>query len=77
MKKRILTIALILVFVVASTVLYAQGPPPPPVDPETGGGPVGGSAPVGNGMAVLLTLAAAYGYRKASRLKQKDEIKVL
>lgn len=76
MKKHFILLAISFILLVNSH-LFAQGPPPPPVDPETGGGPVGGSAPVGNGMAVLLTLAAAYGYRKVSRLKQKDEIKVL
>lgn len=46
--------------------LIAQTPPPPPNDPSNGGtnGPVGGGAPIGEGIVVLSVLAAAYGAKK-------------
>ncbi len=64
MKKIFIKLSFIIAFTIVSTALFAQGPPPPPVDPEDGGGPVGGSAPIGSGIAILLTLGAAYGGRK-------------
>ncbi len=40
--------------------LYGQGPPNPPGDPSTGGGPVGGSAPLSDGVFILLIVALVY-----------------
>jgi hypothetical protein len=45
----------------------AQGPPPPPPGGghgATGNQPAGGEAPIGGGIAILLTLGAAWGGRK-------------
>lgn len=64
MKKIIAQLSLVTVLILTSTALLAQGPPPPPGDPNAGGGPVGGNAPIGSGIAILLTLGAAYGGRK-------------
>lgn len=55
-----------------SSSLFAQGgPPEPPDNPATGGGPIGGSAPVGDGIAALLILSSAYAAIKYSRSKNK------
>jgi len=44
--------------------------PPDPDGPGSGGGPLpGGGAPVGSGSIVLLSMAAAYGARKAYQIK--------
>ncbi len=46
--------------------LFGQGPPNPPGNPSSGGGPVGGSAPLSDGLFILLIVAlvyAAYKYR--------------
>ncbi|MBZ0243440.1 MAG: hypothetical protein K8F24_09525, partial [Bacteroidales bacterium] len=66
----------IIAFTISSMALLAQGPPDPPVDPEDGGGPVGGHAPIGGGLAILLSLGAAYGGRKVYKYwqSQKDEL---
>lgn len=40
--------------------LFGQGPPNPPGDPSTGGGPVGGSAPLHDGLVFLLIAAVVY-----------------
>ena len=63
MKK----IILLTVFTaICSFALLAQSPPPPPPDdPSSGGnGPVGGGAPIGSGIVLLITLAAGYGAKK-------------
>ena len=62
--KKILTLTAILMISVFS--LLAQAPPAPPNDPSNGGtgGPVGGGAPIGSGIVLLITLAAGYGAKK-------------
>lgn len=60
-----------------SLMSYAQGGPPPP--PGGGGGGSddnqnpGGSAPVGSGLLLLLSLGAAYSANKLIHLKNSDE----
>jgi len=46
--------------------LMSQTPPPPPDNPSNAGsnGPVGGGAPVGSGIVLLIALAAGYGGKK-------------
>jgi len=54
----------------------AQGMPPPPPTSygQSGDSPPGGGAPIGSGIALLLTLAAAYGGKKmfAKPVKSKE-----
>lgn len=52
--------------------LLAQDPPPPP-NPTGGntGNPLGGGAPVGSGLAILLALGAGYGIRKIYKMKKE------
>ena len=57
MKKKMLTMSIILLFV-ASTPLYAL--------PGTGGG-----APIGGGLFILLGLGAAYGGKKLYQYKKQ------
>ena len=59
-------------FLVFTALAFAQTPPPPN---NNGGGssspgttPVGGGAPVGSGMVILLFTAGAYGYAKWNSL---------
>ncbi|MEI8046156.1 MAG: hypothetical protein WCI92_02150 [Bacteroidota bacterium] len=65
-KIRILATIVILFFASASTQVYAQPHPDGQSNGSaTGGAPIAGaSAPVGSGMMILLTLAAAYGGTK-------------
>jgi hypothetical protein len=67
MKKLIVLSVLAIFF---SLTLLAQAPPPPPSNAGTGGGPVGGSAPVGSGLVLLITLAAGYGAKKVFNSKK-------
>jgi len=69
MKKLLATAAFL---VIGGIGLMSQTPPPQPDDPSSGGGtgPVGGGAPVGSGLIILLTLGAAYGGKKVYELKK-------
>ncbi|MDC7238100.1 MAG: hypothetical protein PQJ45_10055 [Sphaerochaetaceae bacterium] len=74
MKKILGKLILIVVLTTSGTSLFAQaGPPEPPGDPNADGGPVGGNAPIGSGLAILLTLGAAYGGRKVYQYWQSQK----
>jgi hypothetical protein len=61
MKKLII---LSVFLMISSFTLIAQAPPNPPQNANEGGGPVGGGAPIGEGIVLLSVLAAAYGGKK-------------
>jgi hypothetical protein len=67
--KKILAIAAFLM--ISGFSLMSQTPPPPPNDPSNGGGtgPVGGGAPIGSGIVLLMTMAAWYCGHKVYKLK--------
>lgn len=73
MKTYIKQLLLLAMIILASLQLSAQGPPPPPDDPSSGGEIVGGGAPIGSGIAILLSLGAAYGGRKVYKYWQEKE----
>lgn len=58
--------ALITITLLTINLATSQAPPTPPSDPSNGGtgGPVGGGAPIGSGIVLLITLAAGYGGKK-------------
>ena len=59
MKKLIYPL-LVATFVSLSIAAFADGPPPSPGNPSTGGGtPVG--APIDRGLVVLIAMGAVYG----------------
>jgi hypothetical protein len=65
MKKTFLKILLFSFLLISAQQLLAQGPPDPPSDPSAGGNEVvGGGAPIGNGLTLLLSLGALYAIRK-------------
>jgi hypothetical protein len=71
MKKVIQILAIALVILVP-VILTAQ---PMPNDPGIGGGagqyPVGGGAPIGGGLLIMLSLAIGYGTRKIYEIRKK------
>ncbi len=75
MKKILIKFAAITaLFLVSTTFVLADGgPPPPPGDPSSGGAPVGGAAPIGSGIGILLMLAGGYGARKVYDMRKKLE----
>jgi len=74
--KKAIKIVLLTVFLITFTValnsLMAQ--PMPGGDPSGGGGnppPVGGFAPIGSGLVILLALGAGYGSKKVYDARKK------
>lgn len=74
--KVIAGICIIIIMILSDTSVFAQGGPPPP--PTGGHGqttnlpPEGGNAPIGNGIAFLISLGVGYGI--ATILKKKNLI---
>jgi hypothetical protein len=60
--KKILTLTAILM--ISGFSLLAQAPPTPPENAGGSGGPVGGGAPIGSGVVLLIAMAAGYGGKK-------------
>jgi hypothetical protein len=75
--KKAIRIVLLTVFFITFTValnsLLAQ--PMPGGDPSGGGTnlPVGGTAPIGSGLVILLALGAGYGSKKVYNARKKLE----
>ncbi len=73
--KRNIAIAAFLVITTlfVSTQLMAQSPPPPnDGDSGAGGTPVGGTAPIGGGLALLLAFGSAYGGTKVFKVNKDN-----
>lgn len=47
-------------------------PPPPGTHGEDDNQPPGGGVPVGSGVAILLSLGAAYGWKKAFEARKRE-----
>ena len=77
MKTKYKTVLIAILLITAPLLMLAQNPPHPNggSDPGAGNQPVGGStgAPVGDGVYVLLALAAAYGVKNGKRV-MADEL---
>ncbi len=72
--KNILKTFAILLFISATFTVSAQPPPPPAGSNGSGGSSdnqLGGNAPIGGGLFILLGLGAAYGGRKLYQLKKE------
>ena len=75
MKKVILNLIITGLFVVVPVIMVtASAPPPPPPPGGPGGGtPIGGAAPIGSGIVMLLSMGAAYGAKKIYDARKKLE----
>ncbi len=73
--KKVFKVLVVSAFLLAGPIfLSAQ---PQPNDPGAGGGtvgsgPIGGAAPIGGGLIIMLTLGAAYGARKVYNIRKKS-----
>jgi len=74
MKKAILNLILVgLLIIVPVIIVSASSPPPPPPGPGTGEDPIGGAAPIGSGLVLLISMGAAYGAKKVYNARKKLE----
>jgi hypothetical protein len=74
MKKAILNLILVgLLIIVPVIITSASSPPPPPPGPGTGEEPIGGAAPIGSGLVLLISMGAAYGAKKVYNARKKLE----
>jgi hypothetical protein len=74
MKKQIIRIAVIAILVAAPTLItLAQPNPGENSGGAVGGGPIGGNAPIGGGLAIMLALGAAYAGKKAYSAQAERE----
>jgi hypothetical protein len=72
--KKIKTGFILIVFLILSFSMNTNAQPPdPPEDPQSGGEVVGGGAPIGSGLAILLSLGAIYGGKKVYDFRKKLE----
>lgn len=65
-------LSLMVIGILLTSISIAQGPPDPPLDHGESGDQSGGAAPVGSGIAILLSLGIAYGGKKFYDLKKED-----
>lgn len=76
MLKKSILILFLIAFVAGTEISTAQAPPPPPGSGHgvsTNSAPSnspGGGAPIGSGLAILVSLGLVYGAYKMYRLKQ-------
>ncbi len=68
--KTLMKIILIVLILILSNKLLAQGPPDPPGNPNFGGGPVGGSAPISDSGLTLIVFSLAYGGFKWRKIQK-------
>ena len=76
MKKAILNLIIIGLLIIVPVIIVsasAPPPPPPPGGPGTGDTPIGGMAPIGSGLALLLSMGAAYGAKKIYDARKRLE----
>jgi hypothetical protein len=76
MKKAIIYLgAIVFILIAFALTIQAAGPPPPPPGGGPGGGeiPIGGSAPLGSGLILLLSMGAAYGAKKIYDARKRLE----
>ena len=72
--KKIIFNLLVISFLILVPVFAATAsapPPPPPGGPDPGDAPIGGTAPLGSGIVMLLTMGAAYGAKKVYDARKK------
>ena len=72
--KNILRIIIVILFVSVARIVSAQPPPPPGGSSNNSGNQLGGNAPIGGGLFILLGLGAAYGGKKLYNLREEKLI---
>jgi hypothetical protein len=75
MRKAIINLIITVLLVVVPVIITCASAPPPPPPPGPGGGdaPIGGTAPIGSGVIMLISMGAAYGAKKVYNARKKLE----
>jgi hypothetical protein len=76
MKKAISNLILIGLLIIVPVIISSASAPPPPPPPPGGPGtgtPIGGTAPIGSGLVMLLSMGAAYGAKRVFDARKKLE----
>jgi hypothetical protein len=76
MKKAIINLIITGLLVVVPVIITCASAPPPPPPPPGGGGsgsPIGGTAPIGSGLIMLISMGAAYGAKKVYNARKRIE----
>ena len=76
MNRNLKILAISAFLLIAPLLMFAQSPPHPnnggtAPGPGNGNHPVGGGAPIGDGVYILATLAIAYGSRKIYVMRKR------
>jgi hypothetical protein len=77
MKKAILNLIIVGLLIIVPVILATASAPPAPPNPVggpgTGDAPIGGLAPIGSGIVMLISMGAAYGAKKIYNARKKLE----
>ena len=75
MKKAILNLIITGLFLTLPVIIASASAPPPPPPPGPGGtdNPIGGPAPIGSGIVMLISMGAAYGAKKVYDARKRLE----
>jgi hypothetical protein len=75
MKKAILNLILVGLLLIVPVIFVSASAPPPPPPPGGPGSdtPIGGPAPIGSGLVMLLSMGAAYGAKKVYDARKRLE----
>ncbi len=73
MKRFIAIVSIVVFTLLLSISSIAQPPPSPPAGVGSGDHEIGGNAPIGGGLFILLGLGAAYGIRKLYKFHQEED----
>jgi hypothetical protein len=76
MKKAIISLIITGLFLTLPVIIATASAPPPPPPPDgtnTSDTPIGGPAPVGSGLVMLISMGAAYGAKKVYNARKRLE----
>ncbi len=76
MKKAIFNLIITGLFLTLPVIIASASAPPPPPPPDgtsTGDSPIGGAAPIGSGIVMLISMGAAYGAKKVYDARKRLE----
>lgn len=74
MRKSIINLIITGLFIIVPVIVSnasSPPPPPPPGGPGTGETPIGGPAPIGSGLVILISMGAAYGAKKVYNARKR------